>query len=113
MAQAHPASPLRRISGSGYRDTAFAAKASPAKVSVSRRTTLLLPAQAVEPFARGKTVRNLADRGLKTADGDAGLRAQEPVGLADIKAVPRQELLQLIAFVGRQHAFVARPALHQ
>src|ERR1700734_2384154 len=97
----------------GYKDTAFAAKGSPAKVSDSRRTAPLLLGQAVEHFARGKTVRNLADRGLKAADGDASLRAQEPVGLANIKAMLCQKLLQLVALVRRQDALVARPVLHE
>ena len=56
-------------------------------------------AQAVEHVARGKAVRNLPDRGLKVADGDAGARAEQTVGLADIEAAPRQQLLQLVALV--------------
>ena len=44
--------------------------------------------------AGGKAVGDLPDRGLETADGDAGARADAAVGLADIEAAPRQELLQ-------------------
>src|SRR5277367_650638 len=70
-------------------------------------------AQAVQHFARGKTVRNLPDRGLKAADRDPRLRAQQPVGRTDIEAAPRQKLLHLIALVDREHALVARPALRE
>jgi len=52
---------------------------------------------AVEHARRGKTVRNKVDRGLKIADGDAGARAKEPVGGADIETVAGELLLQLIA----------------
>src|SRR5271169_3338416 len=70
-------------------------------------------AQPVEHAGGGKTVRNQADRGLKIADGDAGARAKEPVGGADIKAVAGELLLQLIALVKGEHALVARPSLHE
>src|ERR1700686_5184286 len=73
---------------------------------------LRLP-QPVEHAGGGKTVRNEANRGLKIADGDAGARAEEPVGGADIETVAGELLLQLIALVERQHALVARPILHE
>src|SRR5579862_7054742 len=70
-------------------------------------------AQPVEHAGGGKTVRNEADRGLKIADSDAGARAKQPIGGADIKAVAGELLLQLIALVERQHALVARPILYE
>src|SRR5579862_6994455 len=70
-------------------------------------------AQAVEHAGGGKTVRNEADRGLKIADGDAGARAEEAVGGADIETVAGELLLQLVALVEREHALVARPILHE
>src|SRR5580693_5053389 len=69
--------------------------------------------QPVEHAGGGKTVRNKADRGLKIADGDAGARAKQPVGGADIKTVAGELLLQLNTLVHREHALVARPILHE
>src|SRR5580693_1202006 len=73
---------------------------------------LRLP-QPVEHAGGGKTVRNKPDRGLKIAQRDAGARAEEAIGGADIKAVAGELLLQLIALVEREHALVARPILHE
>src|SRR5580698_5827178 len=61
-------------------------------------------AQAVEDLARGEAVRDLPDRGLIAADGDAGCRTDEPVGRADDKAARGQQLLQLVALLQRKHA---------
>src|SRR5580692_6790079 len=70
-------------------------------------------AQPVEHAGGGKTVRNKADRGLKIADADAGARAEEAVGSADIETVAGELLLQLNTLVHRQHPLVARPILHE
>src|ERR1700683_1463830 len=53
-------------------------------------------AQTVEDLARGEAVGDLPDRGLIAADGQAGRRADQPIGRADGKSALRQELLQLI-----------------
>src|SRR5580704_3202974 len=70
-------------------------------------------AQPVEHAGGGKTVGNEADRGLKIADGDAGARAEEAIGGADIETVAGELLLQLNTLVHRQYALVARPILHE
>src|SRR5580704_18227986 len=80
---------------------------------MARFSAWLRLAQPVEHARGGKTVRNKADRGLKVADGDAGARAKQSVGGADIKTVAGELLLQLIALVQRQHPLVARPVLYE
>ena len=60
--------------------------------------------QAIEHDARRKAVGDLAGGGLEIADGDAGARAEKPVGLADVVAAARQQLLHLEALAHRQRA---------
>src|SRR6185312_7054996 len=59
--------------------------------------------QALEHVARGKAIGNCADRGLKIADREPGLRTEPAVRCADAEA----------ALVDREHRFVARPSLHE
>src|SRR5689334_1592253 len=81
-----------------------------ARLNLTMRSRL---PQAVEQAARRKAVGELAGGGLEIADGDAGARAEQPIGLADVVAAARQQLLHLESLAHRQRALVARPGLHE
>src|ERR1017187_6823288 len=70
-------------------------------------------AQLVEAARRGKAVGNSPDSGLEIADRGPGPGAEVPVRLADVVAVPFQQLLQLQPLAARQYPLVARPVLHE
>src|SRR5262249_30231384 len=73
----------------------------------------LLCAQAIEQLRRCETVRDEAGAQLKLPDRRAGLGPQPAVRLADVEAVEREALLQLVALAEIEHALVARPGLRQ
>src|SRR5262245_10552419 len=68
--------------------------------------------QTLQNRRRGEAVGYRPDRSLECAQSGAALGAQAAVRLADVIAAPRQELLQLVALVAREHALMARPRLH-
>src|SRR5215475_9124741 len=68
--------------------------------------------QPLEHGPRGEAVGYRADRRLELPQGIAGPAAEPPIGLADVEAPLRQELLQFVALCAGEHAFVPRPRLH-
>src|SRR5271163_245807 len=67
----------------------------------------------VQHARRSKAVRDQPDRGLIVADRNPRARAKPAIGIADIEAVLREQLLKLQTLIEGEHAFVARPLLHE
>src|SRR4249920_4034524 len=75
------------------------------------RPLSLTRAQLVQDAGGGKTVRNPAAFGLEFANCSTGLKSKLTIGLADIKTVPRKQLLKFQPLRPRQNTLISRPVL--